>query len=137
MKYFIDVYYLMQVGKGVYEVLSPIVEDSPLSEFMVEIEGYIKNCIRVFCDGDIEEFFEEGYSLDKWGVEELYKRALVEVDDEEFSKRVLNWFNKADYIHCEFFTEEFLDKYFYGEIDKIMDRYTCDFEDASIIIRKE
>ena len=88
MKYFNIVNYLYNQGENNYKLLSTVLADNLIGTVMPHLEGYLKYCITLFVDGDIDKYWQEVSCYnDDMKRREIYDKLLVEVSDEERNKR--------------------------------------------------
>lgn len=88
MKYFSIVNYLYNQGENNYKLLSTVLADNLIGAVMPHLEGYLKYCITLFVDGDIDKYWQEVSCYnDDMERRKIYDKLLVEISDEERNKR--------------------------------------------------
>jgi hypothetical protein len=92
MKYFRDVNHLHNQSKNIYQYLSIIMAEELVGKALIYLEEYLKYCITLFVDGDINKYWEEASKCKNDNEKrELYNRMLIEVSDEERNKRFIEY----------------------------------------------
>lgn len=88
MKYFDIVNHLYNQGEYNYKLLNTVMADKLIGAVMPHLEGYLKYCMTLFVDGDIDKYWQEvSYYNDDTERRKIYDKLLVEVSDEERNKR--------------------------------------------------
>lgn len=88
MKYFSIVNHLYNQGEINYKLLSTVMADNLIGKVIPHIEGYLKYCITLFVDGDIDKYWQEVSCYnDDMERRKIYDKLLVEISDEERNKR--------------------------------------------------
>ena len=88
MKYFSIVNYLYNQGENNYKLLSTMMADNLVGSVIPHLEGYLKYCITLFVDGDIDKYWQEiSCYNDDIERRKIYDKLLVEISDEERNKR--------------------------------------------------
>ena len=131
MKYFNIVNYLYNEGENNYKLLSTVLADNLIGTVMPHLEGYLKYCITLFVDGDIDKYWQEVSCYnDDMKRREIYDKLLVEVSDEERNKRVRDYLDDDkivtmnDEVH-NILSDNFVDN-FYKILETNLEDYIWD-----------
>lgn len=131
MKYFSVVNYLYNQGENNYKLLSTVLADNLIGTVMPHLEGYLKYCITLFVDGDIDKYWQEVSCYnDDMKRREIYDKLLVEVSDEERNKRFRDYLDDDkivtmnDEVH-NILSDNFVDN-FYKILETNLEDYIWD-----------
>ena len=131
MKYFSIVNYLYNQGENNYKLLSTVLADNLIGTVMPHLEGYLKYCITLFVDGDIDKYWQEVSCYnDDMKRREIYDKLLVEVSDEERNKRFRDYLDDDkivtmnDEVH-NILSDNFVDN-FYKILETNLEDYIWD-----------
>ena len=127
MKYFNIVNYLYNQGENNYKLLSTIMADNLIGTVMPHLEGYLKYCITLFVDGDIDKYWQEVSCYnDDMKRREIYDKLLVEVSDEERNKRFRDYLDDDKIVTMNDEVHNILSDNFVDNFYKILE---TNFED--------
>lgn len=131
MKYFNIVNYLYNQGENNYKLLSTVLADNLIGTVMPHLEGYLKYCITLFVDGDIDKYWQEVSCYnDNMERRKIYDKLLVEISDEERNKRFRDYLDDDkivtmnDEVH-NILSDNFVDN-FYKILETNLEDYIWD-----------
>ena len=131
MKYFSIVNYLYSQGENNYKLLSTVLADNLIGVVMPHLEGYLKYCITLFVDGDIDKYWQEVSCYnDNMERRKIYDKLLVEISDEERNKRFRDYLDDDkivtmnDEVH-NILSDNFVDN-FYKILEANLEDYIWD-----------
>lgn len=127
MKYFNIVNYLYNQGENNYKLLSTVLADNLIGTVMPHLEGYLKYCITLFVDGDIDKYWQEVSCYnDDMKRREIYDKLLVEISDEERNKRFRDYLDDNMIVTMDDEVYDILSDNFIDNFYKILE---TNFED--------
>lgn len=92
MKYFRDINHLYNQSKYNYQLLSTTISKELIGIVIPYLEEYLKYCMTLFVDGDIDSYWEEISNCKNDNEKrEVYNKILIEVSDEERNKRFIDY----------------------------------------------
>lgn len=127
MKYFSIVNYLYNQGENNYKLLSTVMADNLVGTIIPHLERYLKYCITLFVDGDIDKYWQEvSCYKDDMKRREIYDKLLVEVSDEERNKRFRDYLDDDKIVTLDDEVYNILSDSFVDNFYKILE---TNFED--------